>query len=65
VGIVHPKRGRPRAMSAIEVAKMSTAKGQDAAQAMIAELNQLLAEHHGDDKPYAETRAPAQIERGA
>jgi len=52
-------------MSAIEVAKMSTAKGQDAAQAMIAELNQLLAEHHGDDKPYSETRAPVQLERGA
>jgi hypothetical protein len=64
VGIVHPTRGRPRAMSAIEVAKMSTAKGQDNAQAMIAELNQLLAEHHGGNKPHAETPAPAQVERG-
>jgi len=51
-------------MSAIEVAKMSTAKGQDNAQAMIAELNQLLAEHHGGNKPHAETPAPAQVERG-
>jgi len=57
VGIVHPKRGKPLAMSAIEVAKLSTAQGRANAEAMIAELNQLLAEHRGGDEPRAETRA--------
>jgi hypothetical protein len=52
-------------MSAIEVAKMSTAKGQENAQAMIAELNQLLAEHHGGNEPHAETRAAAPMEPGS
>ncbi len=47
VGIAHRKRGRPLAMSAIEVSNVSNAKGRAGAQAMITELNQLLMEHQG------------------
>jgi hypothetical protein len=54
VGIAHRKRGRPLAMSAIEVTKMSTVKGRAGTQTMITELNRLLAEHHGSGEPRAE-----------
>lgn len=45
VGIVHRKHGRPIAMTAIEVAKMSTRKERANTEAMIDELNLLLREH--------------------
>lgn len=65
VGIAHRTRGRPLAMSAIEVARMSTVKGRADAQAMITELNRLLAEHGGGDGSRAETRTTARMEQGS
>jgi hypothetical protein len=47
VGIAYRKQGQPIAMTAIEMAKMSTGKERAKTEAMIEELNLLLREHQG------------------
>lgn len=50
VGIAHRKQGRPLAMTAIELAKITTSKERAKTQGMIDELNLLLREHQASSE---------------
>lgn len=51
VGIAYRKQGRPIAMTAIELAKVTTRKERAITQGMIDELNQMLAEQQAGGDP--------------